>query len=61
MIDLFKQEQKEWKNLKQAQQRFIYVFAPKVQELLHQQIAKLEKTAAEKVLSNWKESAEIDR
>lgn len=31
MIDLFKQEQQEWKNLRGAEQKFLYLFAPKIQ------------------------------
>jgi hypothetical protein len=53
MIDLFKQEEKEWKNVKDTEKRFFYVFAPKIRENLQLEVNILQKKAAQKLLTNW--------
>jgi tetratricopeptide (TPR) repeat protein len=61
MIDLFKQEHDGWKNLKQTEKRFLFLFAPKIQELLQKEVATLEQKAAERLLFDWQSSVHLNK
>ncbi len=61
MIDLFKQEEKGWKNLKTIEKKFLYVYTPKVREMLNQEVVNLEKNAAKKILSNWEANIDLSK